>query len=226
MIRVKICGNRTAGDVALGVAAGADAVGFIVGVRHPTADALSPGDARMLLDHVPAFVTSVLVTHVVDPGAIVRLHEAVPARAIQLHDAITSNDMAVVRNALPRVTLIKAIHVEGTQAIAHAFAYAPLADAILLDSRFGDRIGGTGVTHDWALSRRIVDAVDAPVILAGGLTPDNVAEAIEAARPFAVDVNSGVKGADGRKDAGRVSAFVRRAKAWTSAGPVSTSGGR
>lgn len=212
MIRVKICGNRTATDVALAVSIGADAIGFIVGVRHPTVDALSPGDARVLLDHVPVFVTSVLVTHAVDPGAVVRLHEAVPATAVQLHDAITSNDMAIVRNALSRVILIKAIHVDGPAAIARAFAYAPLADAILLDTRVGDRIGGTGVVHDWTLSRRIVQALRVPVILAGGLTPDNVVAAIDAVGPFAVDVNSGVKGVDGRKDASRVADFVRRAK--------------
>jgi phosphoribosylanthranilate isomerase len=97
-------------------------------------------------------------------------------------------------------------------AIAHAVEAAQHADAILLDSRTATRIGGTGKTHDWTISARIVQAVQKPVILAGGLKPENVARAIEAVQPFAVDVNSGVEFPDGRKSPERLEDFISLAK--------------
>jgi len=154
-IRVKICGNRHRGDGAVATAAGADAVGFIVGATYVSEDAISPAEARALNASLPPFVSGVLVTHLQTTAA----------------------------------------HV----------------DAILLDSRTPDRIGGTGVTHDWTISREIVRRCPIPVVLAGGLTPENVAEAIAAVRPYGVDVNSGVDGKDGHKEASKVAQFIQRA---------------
>ena len=105
--------------------------------------------------------------------------------------------------------LIQAIHVVNDTAIAEAAALEPLVDALLLDSRTAERIGGTGQTHDWSISRRIVEACGKPVILAGGLTPTNLASALAAVRPAGVDVNSGVENAAGEKDPDRVRSFVR-----------------
>lgn len=85
--------------------------------------------------------------------------------------------------------------------------FADAADAILLDTRTADRIGGTGIPHDWNISARIVEVCPVPVILAGGLTPENVAEAVRRVRPYAVDVHTGVK-KNGVRDAKRTLAFV------------------
>jgi phosphoribosylanthranilate isomerase len=221
MVRVKICGNRSAGDIALAAAAGADAIGLIVGVRHMSEDALAPAAAALLLAAVPVFVTSVLVTHLVDAEDVVRLHRAVPAAAIQLHDAIVPAALGVLRRALPGVPLIKAVHVSDDTALATAARYAPVVDALVLDSRTADRIGGTGRVHDWTISRRIVRSVAVPVILAGGLTPDIVGRAVETVEPYAVDVNSGVEANDGSKDADRLVRFVRAARAGN--GPAAVS---
>jgi phosphoribosylanthranilate isomerase len=101
----------------------------------------------------------------------------------------------------------------GDPALVRARAYAEVADAILLDSRTADRLGGTGRTHDWAVSARIVAAlVPLPAYLAGGLTPGNVAAAIARVRPAGVDVNSGVEDAAGRKDPARLRAFIAAAR--------------
>ncbi|HJJ64238.1 MAG TPA: phosphoribosylanthranilate isomerase, partial [Methanocorpusculum sp.] len=86
----------------------------------------------------------------------------------------------------------------------------PYADAILLDSRTADRLGGTGITHDWSISAKIVSAVSKPVILAGGLKPENLFEAMSVVKPYAVDVHSGVK-QDGVRDFLRTEEFVRTA---------------
>jgi phosphoribosylanthranilate isomerase len=104
--------------------------------------------------------------------------------------------------------------VTGDDALDRALGCAPDADALVLDSRTADRLGGTGRTHDWSVSARIVSAVaPRPVYLAGGLRPENVAEAVARVRPAGVDVNSGVEDASGRKDMAKMRAFVDRAGA-------------
>jgi phosphoribosylanthranilate isomerase len=207
--RVKLCGNRTAADVAAGAAAGADALGLIVATTHRSEDALQIADARLLLREVPVFVTPVLVTHLTTCEAIARLHELVPAPVLQLQADLAAEEARCLRASLPQVQLIQAVHVIDAGAVAAAERKAPLFDALLLDSRTEDRLGGTGRTHDWSISRRIVTAVAGPVILAGGLTPDNVGEAISRVAPYGVDVNSGVDGTGGGRDAERAAAFVR-----------------
>lgn len=87
-------------------------------------------------------------------------------------------------------------------------------DALLLDSRTADRIGGTGLPHDWSVSRRIVEQIGKPVILAGGLRPENLQAALETVRPAAVDVNSGIETACGAKDPQRAEAFVQICRRW------------
>ena len=133
---------------------------------------------------------------------------------IQVHDDMAIPDLRRLRALAPGARLLKAVHVTGEEALGHALAYAAVADALVLDSRTADRLGGTGRTHDWSVSARIVAAV-APlhVYLAGGLTPENVAEAVERVRPAGVDVNSGVEDAHGRKDAAKMRAFVERSRA-------------
>ena len=106
------------------------------------------------------------------------------------------------------------MHVTGDDALGHALSYTAHADALVLDTRTANRLGGTGRTHDWSISARVVAAVaPLPVYLAGGLRPENVAEAVARVRPAGVDVNSGVEDANGRKDAAKMRAFVDRAMA-------------
>jgi phosphoribosylanthranilate isomerase len=142
----------------------------------------------------------VLVTHLITAADVLDLHRRVPAPAIQLHDDIPADEIIVLRQHLPHVTLIKAIGVVDESAIGAARQVEPFVDALLLDSRTHDRIGGTGRVHDWRISRRIVTAARVPVILAGGLTPENVADAIGTVRPYGVDANSGLEFPNGDKD--------------------------
>ena len=212
MLRVKVCGNRSKRDLEISLTMGADAVGLIVGIRHRSEDAIQPALAAELLRLVPVFVTSVLVTHLITASEILGIHDEVRTQAIQLHDDIPADEIIALRKRLPRVALIKAIGVVDESSIKAAHDIEPLVDALLLDSRTRDRIGGTGQVHDWSISRRIVDTARVPVILAGGLTPENVHSAIEAVRPYGVDANSGLELPDGNKDPARVRDFVIRAK--------------
>jgi phosphoribosylanthranilate isomerase len=203
-----VCGLRTAAD--LRAAEGADAVGFVVASPGSKRN-LDPPVAGALLPRVPPFVQSVLVTRERDPAHLAALHGAVPAQAVQVHGVPDAAYAQMVRKAIQGV-LILALPADA-RAPALAARLAPHADALLLDTKAPDgQTGGTGQAHDWRLSARVVKASPKPVILAGGLTPANVAEAVRVARPYAVDVSGGVEGPRGKSRA-KVQAFLKAVRA-------------
>ena len=111
------------------------------------------------------------------------------------------------------MNLIKVIHVNNQDIIESVLEASALYNSILLDSKFGNSQGGTGVTHDWNLSRNIVNSISStPVILAGGLNVDNVERAIDTVKPYAVDVSSGVESRIGIKDHDKIKLFIEKAK--------------
>ena len=130
---------------------------------------------------------------------------------IQLCDELLDGSYEALRNALPGVTLMQVVHVTGEEALEQALTVAPHVHALLLDSGNPNlrvkELGGTGRRHDWQISRRIVEAVAVPVFLAGGLRPENVAEAIATVHPYGVDICSGVR-TEGRLDERKLAAFV------------------
>ena len=211
-MRVKICGMRRVEDALAAVDAGADAVGCLVGLDYATPDRVDPPTARTIFAALPPFVARVLVTHRTGLAEVTALMRESGATVVQLHGDFPLVAISALREALPYAAIVKSVHVEGDDTIAAALAAARSADAILLDTIARGRIGGTGKTHDWSISARIRAASEKPVILAGGLSPKNVAEAIAKVRPFAVDVNSGTRGADGWKDHAKIRAFITAAR--------------
>lgn len=210
MTRFKVCCIRDEDELALAVRAGASAVGLVSAMPSgpgPIPDAV----IRRLLRRVPPGVSAFLLTSRTDPRELVEQWRGLPADTLQLVDRLPDGGYRELRAALPGVRLVQVVHVEGEDAVAEARAAAGAVDAILLDSgRPGAAVrelGGTGRVHDWAISRRVVEAVDAPVILAGGLRAENVARAVTAVAPFAVDVCTGVR-TDGRLDVDKLEAFV------------------
>jgi len=193
--RVKICGLTREADIDAAVAEGADALGFVLWPGSKRA----VDEARLaeLAARVPAFVTRVGLFVDQEPALIARCAEHLDL--LQFHGNETPDCCA--RFARP---WIKALRMrDGLDLPAAAAAYAR-AQALLLDAYRPGVPGGTGETFDWS---RIPASLAKPVILAGGLTPDNVAEAIAAVHPFAVDVSGGVEAAPGCKDARRLAAF-------------------
>ncbi|MEV6275368.1 phosphoribosylanthranilate isomerase [Nocardia sp. NPDC051832] len=210
-IRAKICGIRSESDLRIAVESGADAVGFISGVTHFSEDALSAEEAVRLAGLTPPFVDRVLVTHLEEAAAILELADRVGADTIQVHGLVDGATVRQVKQEARGRRVIKAVHVTGPEALYVAREVAVDCDAVLLDSRTEDRLGGTGQTHDWAISAQIVADLRCPVILAGGLAPGNVGAAISVVAPFAVDVNSGVEDEGGGKHPDACAAFVRAA---------------
>lgn len=209
-VHVKICGIRRIDDALAAAEYGADAVGVLVGQTHSSTDFLDESDAAAIVDALPPHVAPVLVTHLAEPAEIVALATAIGVTAIQLHGPTSPAQAAVIRGRMPHIKIYKAIHVVGPQSIDSARRYVETVDAVVLDTVnvATDQIGGTGRTHDWSISRRIVEQVPIPVILAGGLDPDNVGEAIRQVGPYGVDVNSGTKGPDGYKDPAKLKRFI------------------
>ncbi len=208
MIRVKICGVRTAEDAMKCVEAGADAVGMLLAPSPRRVTIEKAGDIARSL---PPFVTPVIVMMPSSAGEAIEAACAVSPGAIQLQGDEPPEMLADIRRALPGIRLIKAVHIGGGDELEKARAYEGVADAILLDTMSPNK-GGSGRTHDWSVSGKVIASIEKPVILAGGLGPGNVADAVRAVRPFAVDVASGVE-AEGRvKDMALIKAFIRNAK--------------
>jgi phosphoribosylanthranilate isomerase len=210
-IRVSVCANTGPADVASCVQGGVDAVGVLVGIRHVADDAVPLDRAREILENVPPYLGRYAVTHLTELGDLLGVVDALPIDTLQVHDRAAPETLAALRQARPGLRLLKAIHVHPDRD-SDWQAYVDVVDGIVLDSvdPEADRIGGTGRVHDWSVSARIVEVCPIPVILAGGLTPANVAAAVDAVGPWAVNVNSGVE-SGGQKDVDRVRALVEAA---------------
>ena len=146
---------------------------------------------------VPPPVATFLLTCQQDASSIIAQQQRCRVNTIQLCDLVEPHIYDELRCALPGVSLVQVVHVNGPEAFKEAASVAGKADALLLDSGNQNlavkELGGTGRRHDWTISRAIVEAIDLPVFLAGGLNPHNVAEAIETVSPFGLDVCSGVR---------------------------------
>lgn len=202
MTRVKVCGITNPTDLEVTIDAGVDAVGLIVDVDVDTPREIDVGEAVELARRVPPFVTTVLVTMPDVPETTVDLAARIKPDVVQVHGDLTPGDLAYL-SANVNGGVVKAVDA------AEAKRYEPVADAMLVDTLDETGAGGNGETHDWDRTREAVDELDTPIVLAGGLTPENVDRAIETVEPYAVDVASGVEDEPGRKDREAISAFVR-----------------
>jgi len=214
-VRVKICGIRRLPDALAAAEAGADAIGL--NFWRPGRRYVAPEVARQIARALPPFVCKVGVFVDEDPDKVREIADLVGLDALQLHGAETPEVCAGFD--LP---VIKGIRVRGPESLADLGRYR--VAGFLLDAHVPGAAapGGTGRTFDWSLAERARAA--GPVILSGGLTPDNVEDAIRRARPYAVDVASGVE-TNGEKDPAKIRAFIARVQAWNSAQEAANAAG-
>jgi phosphoribosylanthranilate isomerase len=207
-VRVSVCAVRSEADVEAVVAGGADAVGVLVLTRHRAEDSVTLDHACRLLALVPPYVGRYAVTHAVHDADLARIMGELPVDTLQLHDDVDVEVVSRLRARHPGIRLVKALHVRGGR-VDDPSPWVTLVDAFVADSvdPTQDRIGGTGLVHDWEVSAALARHSPLPLVLAGGLDPTNVTSAIETVRPWAVNVNSGVE-RDGSKDEALVRAFV------------------
>ena len=159
---------------------------------------------------VPPPITTFLLTSRTDAQQIIEHQRKVKTNTIQIVDRLQTGTYQDIRNALPGIRIVQVIHVLDESSIEEAPRISREVDAILLDS--GNpylkvkKLGGTGRTHNWQISRKIREAIDIPIFLAGGLTPNNVREAIQTVEPFGIDVCSGVR-TEGKLDVTKLEKF-------------------
>ena len=207
--RVKICCIASVAEAWLAIEHGASALGLVSAMPSgpgPISETLIAEIAAT----IPPGISSFLLTCRQDAASIIDQQRRLRVNTIQICDRLPAGTHQELRDALPGVSLVQVVHVTGPEAVDEAVAVSRFVDAVLLDS--GNQsleikeLGGTGRTHDWSLSRKIREAIDVPLFLAGGLKPHNVADAIQEVEPFGIDVCSGLR-TNGALDRHKLSAF-------------------
>ena len=210
---VKICANKNINDAKMCIDAGADFLGILVGQKHDSTDFIDKYTAKEMVNFSKRKIKTVLVTHLINSDEIIELSQFIGNDVIQLHSNIDESEVEKIVKALPNIKLIRLIHISQKGQICTNYKTMKYADYYLLDS-FNletNQVGGTGLIHDWNIDRELIEKLNKPTFIAGGLTPKNVVSAIKAAKPGGVDVNSGCK-LNGIKNERLVKEFVFNAK--------------
>jgi len=205
-IRIKICGITNVEDAHAAAALGADALGFNFVPGTPRY--IEQQVAERIISHLPPFITTVGVFADAPPEAISQIIRACGLDAAQLHGSETPEYCTDV-GARHDVPLIKAFRIKDRQSLSPIPKYK--VSAYLLDTYVKGKKGGTGETFNWDLAREA--KAYGRIIIAGGLTPENVAQAVQHVRPYAVDVGSGVESSPGKKDHAKIKAFIQNVRA-------------
>ena len=212
-MKVKICGIKTEHDLAVAINAGADAVGFITDVPVDSSRKITLAEASRLISKVPVFVTAVLVIMPENAQKATRMIKTAKPAAVQIHNELALSELKKIRET--DVKIIKTLPVSqdarADTLIKQIHDLSGVVDAILLDTARDGKTGGTGIPHNWEISSKLVMNAGIPVILAGGLKPENVRDAVKCVHPYAVDTASGVE-TDGRKDEKKVMDFINNAR--------------
>ena len=204
---------------------GVDNIGFIAGKYGQVHAELTFAECRAIVEALPEKGTSTAITMSVDVDEILRMAAEVRPDIVHISsemDAVNFDMMRELRSRLDKdIQLMKAISVDNEDSITAAQKYAKTSDLLLLDTKVKGfpGVGATGATHDWNISRRIIESVGIPVILAGGLSAENVADAIRATHPFGVDSNTStnIPGSRVEKDLARIADFVKAVKDYEAA---------
>ncbi|APH39116.1 phosphoribosylanthranilate isomerase [Methanohalophilus halophilus] len=210
-IRVKVCGMKSVDDIGIAVKCGADAVGFITEVPVNTPRNLDMELSTELINSTPPFVTTVMV---IMPESITHARKLVSnARPdmVQVHSTADMGLLTALRamnvRIIQKFSISDETKVPETIKIINELAESNLIDSIILDTACSSG-GGSGLTHDWKISGEVAKKIPVPLIVAGGLNPQNVGECVNIVSPYGVDVSSGVE-VKGKKDFSQVCDFIR-----------------
>ncbi len=218
-IQVKICCIQNLQEAHMALQAGATALG-LVGEMPSGPGVISDEQIATIVAGLPAETNTFLLTSETSLEGILAHHQRCGTTTLQLVDKPKPGLHARLRQHLEGVNIVQVIHVRDEWALNEAVSVAHFCDALLLDSGNPDKtvkeLGGTGRTHNWEISRKIVEMVKVPVWLAGGLHAENVAEALQMAKPYGLDLCSGVR-TFGRLDPLKLDAFMQSVRAFSQA---------
>jgi len=206
--KVKICGIHTAKEASFAISKGADFLGLLVNVPL-TNLSITPVKAKNIVNtHLSGKFILLLTSR-----SVKKIKEII--KYIQPWGVQLLRPSIKIVESLKKTTSVKimpVIHIKNKRTINKALKYAAIADYLLLDTKSGKYLGGTGLVHDWSISREIIDKSKVPVFLAGGLNKDNVTLAISKTKPYAVDIESSMRNNEGFRDLKRVEEFITIAK--------------
>lgn len=213
-VKVKICCIASVEEANLAIKYGADALGLVAAMPSgpgPISDELIASIVKKI--HPP--IASFLLTSRQSAKSIIEHVKITHATTVQIVDELIEGSYQQIKETLPWLKIVQVIHVIDEQSVQQAVAMAKNVDAILLDSGNPTAtiktLGGTGNTHNWQISKALVNAVDVPVFLAGGLNSSNVQQAIQTVQPYGVDICNGVR-TNGKLDVQKLQAFINYAK--------------
>jgi len=216
MTKIKICGLRTLEDALFAHHAGADALGFVIDVPVKTPRKITSQAAQLIISKLPPYALTVGVIMPKDIQSVLQIIEKTQIDTIQIHG---NSSVALIHELKEKIQikLIRSFSIASdTNVTATINAIEDYIEhgigAILLDTQGAENAGGTGQKHDWNKSREIKESIDCPIILAGGLTPENVVDAIRVVEPYAVDVASGVESSPGVKDYQKMTDFIQNVR--------------
>ncbi|MCZ7602901.1 MAG: phosphoribosylanthranilate isomerase [Melioribacteraceae bacterium] len=194
--RVKICCISSIEEMKLAVKYGASAIGLVA--EMPSGPGVISDELiEEIATQTPPGISTFLLTSRQTVNGIIEHQKRCKTNTIQIVDRLIEGTHKELKNALPGISIVQVIHVNDESSVHEAITVSESVDAILLDS--GNQkldvkvLGGTGKTHDWSLSKKIVESISKPVFLAGGLNPSNVRDAVETVKPFGIDLCSGVR---------------------------------
>ena len=194
--KVKICCIANTNEAEIAIAHGADALG-LVGPMPSGPGTISLDTAREIANQTPPPISTFLLTAETKANQIAEQVQYVGTDTVQIVNHVEVEELKKLKTLLPNIRRVQVIHVESSSALNLIKEYEPFADAFLLDSgrplAATPELGGTGRTHDWSISKKIVIDSSRPVFLAGGLNAENVADAVQQVQPYGVDLCSGVR---------------------------------
>ena len=213
-MNIQMAGIRNISDALMCVECGVNIIGLLVGQAHNSDDFISKELARDIKLALPNGVKTTLITHLEVAKDIIAIAKFIDVDYIQLHSHLNEKEVVKIRKALPEKKLLRLIHIDSDGKLLTDLTKIKIADFYFTDSinLKTNQVGGTGLTHNLKTDKMLVESLDKPVFIAGGLNPENVGEAVKYCKPYGVDVNSGCRAVDGSRDKEKVLAFVINAR--------------
>lgn len=214
MLHIQMAGIRNKEDALMCVEMGVDIIGLLVGQMHTSDDFLTKEKAKEIKDSLPSNIKTTLITHLEDGDKIIDIAKYIDCNYIQLHSHLDEKEVEKIHNALPDKKLLRLVHISEDGKILNDISKMKYVDFYFTDSinMKTNQFGGTGLKHDLATDKKLIESLDKPVFIAGGLNKDNVYEAVKYCKPYGVDVNTGCRRDDGLRDKEKTRLFVLNAR--------------
>lgn len=212
-MHIQMAGIRNVSDALMCVDCGIDIIGLLVGQAHTSDDFITKELARDIKLAMPKNIKTTLITHLENAKDIISIAKFIDVDYIQIHSHMLESEVEKIHKELPNKKLLRLIHIDSNGNILNDVSKIKYVDFYFTDSinTKTNQVGGTGLIHNIETDKKLVETLNKPVFIAGGLTPENVADAVKFCKPYGVDVNSGCRAVDGSRDRQKVINFVKNA---------------